>query len=134
MRPDNFFAFFSFFYIPVAGFVQIFSSLTVVFTVPWPAGFATFLKFPPFKLLDVDMNAIFAEIDPCSFKLRFLDSFVLHVSSLLICLFLFLSSIPHSSSLTLLPLPSPPPSLQDVDAAGVGHRCSSCCTSVHSSN
>ena len=66
----------------ITGFVQIFSSLTIVFTVPWPAEFATFLKFPPFKLLDIDMNAIFASFNPCAFKLKFLDSFVLHMLTL----------------------------------------------------
>ena len=66
----------------MTGFVQIFASLTTVFTVPWPLEFKSFLRWPTWSVLDIDLMGIFGGVSPCSFERPFLDMFIIHMCTL----------------------------------------------------
>ena len=66
----------------LVGFVQIFSSLTTVFDVPWPNDFKVVLALPAWSVLDIDLMSIFGGISPCAFNRPFLDLFVVHMCTL----------------------------------------------------
>ena len=64
------------------GFVQIFSSLTTVFAIPWPADFKYILALPAWSVLDIDLMSIFGGMSPCAFDRPFLDLFLVHMFTL----------------------------------------------------
>eukprot|EP00942_MAST-04A_sp_MAST-4A-sp1_P012163 g12163.t1 len=76
-------------------FIQIFTHLSITFTIPWPSGFLNFINFPLFKLLNIDFAAVLGTFDPCSLYTPFLQRFVYHVClmPIIICILLFVSFI-----------------------------------------
>jgi hypothetical protein len=63
----------------IIGFVQIFSSLQTTFSIPWPKEFVTFLSFPPFKMINIDVMGLFGSFSPCDFTVPFTTRFIFHI-------------------------------------------------------
>ena len=63
----------------IIGFVQIFSSLQTTFSIPWPDEFVTFLSFPPFKMINIDIIGLFGSFSPCDFTVPFTTRFIFHI-------------------------------------------------------
>ena len=72
------------------GFFQISSAMTMTFNIPWPSSFVDFCNL--IKAINIDYQAIFAPLDPCSFKADFLQAYYYHMATLpAVCFVIFLA-------------------------------------------
>ena len=74
------------------GFFQITSAMTMTFDVPWPASFVNLCNM--IKAINIDYQAIFAPLDPCSFKADFVQAYYYHMATLpAVCFVIFLAAV-----------------------------------------
>merc|ERR1711881_284694 len=74
------------------GFFQITSAMTLTFDIPWPASFVNLCNV--IKAINMDYQAIFAPLDPCSFKTDFIQAYYYHMATLpAVCFVIFLAAV-----------------------------------------
>ena len=75
--------------------LQIFTHLSIIFTIPWPPEFNQFMNFPGFKIFNIDLASVLGMFNPCTLHSPFLQRFIFHICLMpvLLAMLLFLACL-----------------------------------------